>query len=207
MSIKGTDLKHELVRIYQREFALRNIQMTVLSSDPRVHAEIPCLAINRTNDSEDNQGFNNFYEEKFNTVDADNVSDDILYSGLMTETCEIRMWTENAQMRDDYYFTIKEIALLAKQELILKGLGNMRITGGRDEQDFKTFEPYFIYWATINFVALNPLDVKRNIPAIYGIIKSITVNVILEPPQSKEDKILGLVETISENDNIAPVKT
>jgi len=182
--IDGLDLKKELVRIFARELIARKIQIKVITADPRTHGELPCLAINRVNDDEGQIGFNNIYEQEFNEATEE---ESPAYLALMTETIELRLWTENANQRDDIYFIMKEIAILAKQELIKKGqgLGNMRITGGRDEQDFKTFEPYFIYWSVLNFIALNPLEVKPSVPTtgvkpILGVDGSFAMNGIEE---------------------------
>ena len=157
MDLKGTDLKHELVRIIKREMIAQGVQVKVITTDPRDIKELPCIALNRVTDNESQMGFNNLYDEEY---DPATEQSNPFYSGLMTENIEIRIWTENSDERDSLSFLSKGILILAKQELIKKGLGNMQLNGGRDEQDFKTFDPYFIYWYVINFTALNPMDVR-----------------------------------------------
>ena len=169
-NLSNKNLKIELVRIYQKAFKDRNIQMQVLTSDPRVEREIPCLAINRLSDSEDIVTMANLEDVEFADGEENNV-----YSALMSETIELRLWTQNANERDSLYTTIKEIAILAKVELGTMGCGNMRITAGRDENDFNNFSPLFIYWATINFVAMNQMFVRPLTSDDVGTINEIIV--------------------------------
>lgn len=191
MSITGLDVKKELVRIFKREFTARNVNMQVLTSDPRTHEEIPSLCINRINGDEGQMGFNNLLTEEITGVGA-NATDTMVYTGLITETIEIRLWTENANERDDMMYLMQEIALLAKQELIKKNLGNMRITGIRDEQDFKTFEPYFIYWGVMNFIALNQLDVRPLVPPTTGVIESVDGTNAMDGVEQTEEELGGV---------------
>lgn len=151
----GLDLKLELVKFVRAEYKLLKRQVSVVTADPRYKEDFPCVAVNRIYDSEDKQGFANFYDEE---VENDGTVE--VKSALFTQTCELRIWTENADVRDNMFIELKRMLVKIKDALAEKGFGEMIIKAGRDENDFKTYSPLFIYWGVINFTALSPLDVR-----------------------------------------------
>lgn len=170
----GLDVKSQLVRIFKTEMAARTIQMQVITKDPLTQVELPCIAVNQIVGTEGQMGFNNYLVEEYNAALG---QDTTRYAGLITETFEVRLWTENANERDFVGRTMLEIALLAKQQLIMMGLGNMSISGMRDEQDYKTFEPYAIHWKVLNFTCLNQYNVTPLVPVSVKPITGVTVQV------------------------------
>jgi hypothetical protein len=151
----GKDLKLELVRIVRAGFKARLKDVNVFTSDPRVKEDFPCVGVNRVYDSEDDGSLANFYDQE---LTPDEKATFERFSGLFTQTCELRIWTENADVRDELYVLLKEILLLAKKELGVLGFGKMVMKGGRDENDFRTYAPLTIYWGVYNFSALAPMD-------------------------------------------------
>jgi len=155
MSNRGLDLKRELVRLVRTEYRARVRDVKVFTADPRVKEDLPCIAVNRIYDSEDNPTLANFYDQELTPAGDGTVEN---FSGLFTQTCELRIWTENADTRDEMYVELKEILLLAKQTLAARGFGNLILKGGRDENDFRTYSPLMLYWGVFNFSALAPFD-------------------------------------------------
>jgi hypothetical protein len=156
MSHRGIDLKIALVEFVRAEYKKRLREVNVFTADPRVREDMPCVAVNRVYDSEDDEEFANVYHEELTPAGDGTVE---ILAGLFTQSCELRIWTENADVRDDMFIELKEILVLAKKFLGNKNLGRMSVKGGRDENDFKTYAPLFIYWGVLNFRALSPLDV------------------------------------------------
>lgn len=135
--------------------------------------DMPCLAVNRIYDSEDQQGLDNFYSNELDEKSGGNLT---IYSGLFTQNVELRIWTEDADQRDDMFNELKEILILAKVSLGQQGFGSMRISGGRDENDFRTYEPLFIYWGVIQFTALSPLDAFEAPDTTATLIETVVVD-------------------------------
>ncbi len=155
MSNRGLDYKLESVKLVREAFKARGRQVRVFTADPRVKEDIPCVAVNRIYSSEDDQGFANFYDSE---LTPDSLGTVETLSGLFSETLEFRVWTENADERDAMVVELKEILLLAKEDLTKKGFGRLAIRGGRDENDFRTYSPLMIYWGVFNMAALAPID-------------------------------------------------
>lgn len=151
----GLDLKLESVKFVRDEYKKLVRQVSVMTSDPREKEDFPAVAVNRIYDSEDKQGFANVYDEDFDETGTTEV-----HSALFTQTVEFRIWTENADVRDVMFVELKRILVKMKEHLAQLGFGEMIIKAGRDESDFRTYSPLFIYWGILNFTALSPLDVK-----------------------------------------------
>ncbi len=155
MSHRGLDFKLELVKLLRSEFKKRSRQVQVFTADPRTKRDIPCVAVNRIYSSEDDQSFANFYDQEVSPTGNTEV-----FSGLFSETCELRIWTENADQRDEMVVELKEILILIKEKLAQRGFGRLVVRGGRDENDFRTYAPLMIYWGVFNMAALSPIDAK-----------------------------------------------
>lgn len=175
MGRRGLDLKKTLVPLVRAAYVARARKVNVMTSDPRTELELPCVAVNRIYDSEDQQGFANVYDEVTDPSTEGNVEN---LSGLFTQNVELRIWTENADQRDDMFDELKEILISLKSVLAEKGFGTMRVFGGRDENDFRTYSPLFIYWGVLQFTALSPLDVFGDPNVLEKPILSITETVV-----------------------------
>lgn len=187
MSQRGLDLKIELVKIIRRDYRTLNRQVKVFTADPRFKREMPCVAVNRIYDSEDKMGFDNFYNQELTPDGSGTVENK---SGLFTQNCEVRIWTENADERDDMFNELKEILLLAKDDLGKFGFGEMMIKGGRDENDFRTYSPLFIYWAVINFTALSPFDAFRTPDTTATKIQKVDTSYALDGAEQKKEDLV-----------------
>ncbi len=183
MANRGLDLKTELVPLIRRAYADRSRDVKVFTSDPRVKEDIPCVAVNRIYDSEDEQSLGNVYDER---ISDDGLGTVECKSGLFTQTCELRIWTENAEVRDDMFVELKEILILAKDTLAAKGFGRLSIRGGRDENDFRTYSPLMLYWGVFNFSALSPFDAEapqdNSAPPITAVDTSKAIDGIAQVP-------------------------
>ncbi len=185
MANRGLDLKLELVSAVRKGYLARARETRVFTADPRVKEDMPCVAVNRIYDSEDDQVLGDIYDEK---VSADGLGAVETKTGLFTQSCELRIWTENAEVRDTMFVELKEILILAKDELAKKGLGRMSIRGGRDENDFRTYAPLMLYWGVINFSALSPFDAEapqdNTAPPITAVSTATVIDGIEQPASS-----------------------
>jgi hypothetical protein len=182
MGHRGSDLKTVLVPLIREQYALRKRQVIVRTADPRQASDMPCVAVNRIYDSEDNQGFGNIYDNEVDPQSQGNVQ---VLSGLFTQNVETRIWTEDADQRDDMFVELKEILILAKAPLAALGFGAMRVFAGRDENDFRTYSPLFLYWGVLQFTALSPLD-AFNAPDVTGKTILEVDTTITEEPLTEE---------------------
>jgi len=173
MSQRGFDLKITLVEYVRAQYKARGRDVKVFTADPRVHEDIPCVAINRVYDSEDDESFANLYGQELGSDGSGTTQE---FSGLFSQSVELRIWTENADLRDALFNELKEILILAKAFLASKGFGRMSVKGGRDENDFQTYSPLFIYWGVLNFRALSPLDVFESPDMTATVIKEVNVD-------------------------------
>ena len=76
------------------------------------------------------------------------------------ESLEIRIWHTNTNARNRLYRHLKAIMVAIRKQLVEKGLRNLTLRSGRDEQDTSGQNaPFAIYWSTMTLNALNPMDV------------------------------------------------
>ncbi len=183
MANQGLDLKLELVNAVRKGYKDRAREVRVFTADPRVKEDMPCVAVNRIYDSEDDKVLGDIYDE---TVSKDGLGSVEINTGLFTQTCELRIWTENADERDAMFVELKEILILAQNILAKKGFGRMSIRGGRDENDFRTYAPIMLYWGVLNFSALSPFDAiapqDNSAPPITAVDTSTVIDGVEQPP-------------------------
>lgn len=186
MANRGLDLKLELVSAVRAGYKARARDTKVFTADPRVKEDMPCVAVNRIYDSEDDNVLGDipFGED----ISADGLGSVETKTGLFTQTCELRIWTENAEIRDAMFVELKEILILAKDALAKKGFGRMTVRGGRDENDFRTYSPLMLYWGVVNFSALSPFDAvgpqNNAAPPITAIDTSTVMDGVEQPPSA-----------------------
>jgi hypothetical protein len=157
-SFEHVDTKSELVASLSEElpkFGFGNVK--VLKSDPIAPSELPCVGINRLEDSETSQSISdvagNYYDAETKTYYS-------TFGTYFQDSLEIRIWHTNADERDRLYRHLKAILLAVRLPLIEKGLQNVSLRTGRDEQDTSGQNaPFPIFWATLTMNSLNPLDV------------------------------------------------
>jgi hypothetical protein len=148
----------------------------VLKADPQAPTELPCIGINRTDDSESDQSIADGEGTAYN---PDTMELDTFFGTFFQESMEIRVWHTNADERDKLYLTTKAILFAVREELASKGLLNMTLRGGRDEQDSTMAQaPMVLYWSTITMSYLNPLDVSFR--SIVDIITAMPVSSTLK---------------------------
>jgi hypothetical protein len=174
---KMVDVKTEVVSKLKRELPKFNYAtVKVVRADPQTASEIPCIGINRVDDSESESSIGNFDD-----TSMDN-SLNIVYTNFGTffrESLEVRIWHTNADERDKLYVTTKAILFALRLELTEAGLLNIELRSGRDEQDTSMqHAPMAIYWASITMSYLNPLDVtvKQNATVITGVQSNFTIS-------------------------------
>jgi hypothetical protein len=143
----------------------------VLKADPQSPSELPCIGVNRVDDSESAQSIADGEGTMYN---PDTKELDTFYGTFFSEAVEIRIWHTNADERDRLYQVVKAILFASRTELVGKGLLNLTLRGGRDEQDSTMSQaPMVLYWSTITMSYLNPLDVHfmSLVEPIAGIIE------------------------------------
>lgn len=154
------NVKSELVQTLKTELPKFGFaKVKVIPSDPQTQAEIPCVGINRVDDSETEQSIGDVsggveYDETTKVARS--------YRGtFFSEGVEIRVWHTNADERDKLYHAVKGILFAVRLDLVEKGLLNLSLRGGMDEQDSSMQNaPQVIYWSTITMTYLNPLEVE-----------------------------------------------
>lgn len=167
-TFETVDVKTALVTVLKKELQdLGYGSVRVIRSDPASQAEMPCVAINRANDDESNQTMGDAQGTHYDKASKQYYT----YQGtFFQEAMEIRVWHTNADERDKLYLAIKAVLFAVRQSLVEKGLINISLRGGRDEQDTTMqHAPVALYWSTINMEYLNPLNVE-----IVEIIEPIT---------------------------------
>lgn len=154
------NVKSELVNALKVELPKFGFsKVKVIPSDPQSQAEIPCVGINRVDDSETEQTIGEIsggveYDETTKRASS--------YRGtFFSEGVEIRVWHTNADERDKLYHAVKGSLFAIRPDLVEKGLLNISLRGGMDEQDSSMQNaPQVLYWSTITMTYLNPLDVE-----------------------------------------------
>ena len=142
------------MRLLKGEFEPQKIR--VLKSDPRDQLEIPCIGVNRAGDDEQNSVLG----DDSGTVYDPETDTFVKFKGtFFNETIEVRLWHTNADERDRLYILLKAVLFDMRDGLGMKGLRNITIRGGRDEQE-NNITPQPLYFATITMNFLNPLDVQ-----------------------------------------------
>jgi hypothetical protein len=157
-SFEHVDTKNELVTRIAAElpkFGFNNVK--VLKSDPVAPTELPCVGINRLDDSESSQSLSDVAGEYYDKETQTNYR---TFGTYFQDSLEIRIWHTNADERDRLYRHLKAILLAIRLPLIEQGLLNVTLRTGRDEQDTSGQNaPFPIFWATLTMNSLNPLDV------------------------------------------------
>lgn len=153
------DVKAELVTILKAELPKKGFKdVKVVKGDPATHAELPCVGINRIDDSETNQSL---ADASGTAYDKDTQTYTTFQGTFFSEAMELRVWHTNADSRSTLYVALKAILFAFRRELVGKGLLQVELRSGRDEQDTTMKEaPLPIYWSTITMTYLNPLDVE-----------------------------------------------
>jgi len=168
------DVKDELVKRLKVELVnfgyTGNLTVKVLKADPQSPAELPCIGINRTDDSETSQSITDGEGTRYNSTTKEL---DTFYGTFFDESMEIRVWHTNADERDKLYQVVRATLFAVRSDLVSSGLLNIALRGGRDEQDSTMAQaPMVLYWSTITMTYLNPLDV--NFVSTVDSIDSIT---------------------------------
>jgi len=158
-TFETVDVKQELVtRLKAGLASLGYTGVNILKADPQNPAEIPCIGINRADDSESSQSIADGQGSLYNAATKVNT---VFYGTFFAETQEIRIWHTNSDEREKLYLVTKALLFGMRSELAQKGLINFSLRSGRDEQDTTMAQaPMPLYWASITMNYLNPLDVS-----------------------------------------------
>lgn len=169
-TFEHVDVKEEMVQVLKKQlpgFGFPSVK--VLKSDPQTQAEVPCIGINRVDDSETEQSLADaagvHYDQATQTYYQ-------VFGTYFSESVEVRIWHTNADERDKLYRHVKAMLVALRQPLVEKGLLNITLRSGRDEQDSSMAQaPMVLYWSAITMSYLNPMDVTFTevVPAITAI--------------------------------------
>lgn len=152
------DVKSQIVQALQPELVKRGYSaIKVIKADPQSQSEIPCVGINRIDDSEDSQTLSNASGSIYDSSTSTNHE----FSGtFFSEALEIRIWHTNADERDKLYRVVRAVLFAMRDDLTNLGLLNISLRSGRDEQDSSMQQaPMVLYWTTITMSYLNPLEI------------------------------------------------
>lgn len=134
------------------------LTINVIKADPQSPTEVPCIGINRVDDSETSQSIADGQGSLYDPVTKVNKT---FYGTFFAEAQEIRIWHTNADERERLYLAVKALLFGMRVDLSEKGLINFSLRSGKDEQDISmTQAPMAIYWSSITMSYLNPLDVE-----------------------------------------------
>lgn len=128
----------------------------VFKSDPLEEADIPCVGINVASADQDAGGIGlTSQPPTYDAVTGARTD----YKGLyMRETIELRVFHTNPDERDKLRIFCLSALFAAIDGLQAQGLREMRVSGGRDEQDVEIIsKPLFMHTLTLSY--LNPLTV------------------------------------------------
>ena len=158
MSFETVDVKQEIHNQLTTELQKFGFgKVKVIKADPQSATEMPCIGINRVDDSESMDTIadhvENRYDKETNTYYQ-------VYGTYFQESLEIRVWHTNADERDRLYRHVKAILFAIRLPLVEKGLLNIKLRSGKDEQDSSMAQaPMVLYWAPITMSYLNPMNV------------------------------------------------
>lgn len=157
-TFENVDVKEELVQMLKKslpKYEFKNVK--VLKADPQGAGELPCIGINRIDDNETEQSISDAVETRYDSVNQKHYR---VFGTFFSESIEIRVWHTNANERDRLYRHSKAILFANRLPLVEKGLLNVTLRTGRDEQDSSMRQaPMVLYWSSITMSYLNPLDV------------------------------------------------
>lgn len=161
-SFDSIDVKKTLVALLKSELPKfgygGNRTVKVIPADPASPADLPCVGVNRTDDSETAESIADANGTSYD--EATQIYTD--YRGnFFSESIEVRIWHTNADERDALYQTVKGVLVAVRPDLVAQGLINLTLRAGRDEQDASMQNaPMVIYWTTITMNYLNPISVE-----------------------------------------------
>ncbi len=157
-TFEHVDVKQELVDELKARlpgFGFGNVK--VIKADPQSASELPCIGINRVDDNETEQSIADAVDVRY---DKDTQTYYQVFGTYFSESVEVRVWHTNADERDKLYRHVKAVLLALRLPLVEKGLLNISLRTGRDEQDSSMAQaPMVLYWSTITMSYLNPLNV------------------------------------------------
>lgn len=135
-------------------------KIRVVGSDPLTESMIPCVGVNRTNDSLQGDAVG---QSEVSWFDEEISKWIVQQSVYYEESLEIRVHHKNADERDRIGHLVKGILTASIPYLSSlnggPGFTNIKVGNGRDEQENNTpFGPLF--WATISLYFWNPLEVN-----------------------------------------------
>ena len=157
-TFEHVDVKEEMVQILKKELPKFNFNVKVMKADPQTHTEIPCIGINRVSDDETSESLVDGHSTLYNR-NTEQYTD--VFGTFFQESLEVRIWHTNADERDRLYRHTKAILFGMRTGLVEKGLLNITLRTGRDEQDTSQAQaPMALYWSTITMSYLNPLDIQ-----------------------------------------------
>ena len=150
-------MKDEIINALRAGLAAQQYKtLRIIKADPKEAAEIPCICVNRADAGESNQVLGDVLDPEFDEESSKWVE----YKGtFFSETMEIRIWHFNSDERENLYLLMQAILFDMKNALAAKGVHNVKLRGGRDEQD-NTMMAQPLYWAAIHMDYLNPLQVS-----------------------------------------------
>jgi hypothetical protein len=151
-------------------------EIRVLKSDPHDATDIPCVCVNLANADETNSMLGDFAGSEVDpTLNSGAGGVRRFYGTFMAETMELRVWDLNLDERDALRVFLTAQLFGLRREMLDLGIRQMRISGGRDEQDNVTLQPHPLYWAPFNISYLNPIEVYEDDALISDITVTSTV--------------------------------
>lgn len=155
------DVKHELVTRLKEGLArlgyINKGTIKVIKADPQSPSELPCIGVNRADDSETSQSI---ADGQGSIYDPETKVSTTFFGTFFAEAQEIRIWHTNPDEREKLYLATKALLFGMRHDLSQKGLINFNLRSGKDEQDSTMMHaPMVLYFASITMSYLNPLDV------------------------------------------------
>jgi hypothetical protein len=131
----------------------------VFTSDPLDHAYIPGIGINKVGLTEDASSSGLGLVSQQPTYNFDTKAYTEYKGAFMQEAIEVRVFHHNSDERDKLAILVLAVLFAIREQLVLQGLRDITLAGGRDEQDNTLMnQPLFMHSITMHY--LNPLDVQ-----------------------------------------------
>ena len=195
-TFEHVDVKEEILQVMKKQlpgFGFPNVK--VLKSDPQSSSEIPCIGINRVDDSESEQSISDAVTTHYDQATQTYYQ---VFGTYFSESVEVRVWHTNADERDKVYRHVKAMLVALRLPLVEKGLLNISLRTGRDEQDSSMSQaPMVLYWSAITMSYLNPMDVTFTevVPAITAFNTPMSMDTGTGPSKTVAPGTSGAVTT------------
>ncbi len=149
----------------------------VFKNDPLDEAKFPAVGINMVSLDEQSTGLGLVTQTPTYDATAQTYTE---YQGMyLQETVEVRVFAQNADLRDKLRIFALATLFTLRNTLVQNGIDQIKISGGRDEQDNTLLQSGPLFMNAVLLSYLNPLNVQiqqTNVPAVTDVLPTPTLS-------------------------------